>query len=470
MLVIISDLHLTDGSSGTTIGPGAFKVFRSRLGDLAYDASWRSNGKYKPIEEFDVILLGDILDVIRSTAWVPENQGGNGVRPWDRTLDRQGFRARVSGITAGILQANTDSLEVLENIGHKDAITIPQATKGQPKSVDHDRDAAGRQAVKVNIHYLVGNHDWFFHLADEGFNDIRAAVVKALGLANPPDTPFPHDPEESSVICRLYREHRVYARHGDIYDPFNYEDDRDASSLGDAIVIELLNRFAQGVAGDKSIDLNARCLAGLREVDNVRPLLLVPVWINGLLDQWCADKTQAKKVKQVWDGLVDEFLKLPFVRARDKFFQLNDLVDKLERGLRLSTGFSLRRLSQVLVWWNEHVGTGRDAFYKHALGERAFRNRNARFIVYGHTHRHEVVPLDSVSNGDELINQIYLNSGTWRRVHELARSNPKEQEFIDYDVMTYLAFFKEDERGGRRFESWSGVLDPPPHRAEKDAG
>jgi len=28
--------------------------------------------------------------------------------------------------------------------------------------------------------------------------------------------------------------------------------------------------------------------------------------------------------------------------------------------------------------------------------------------------------------------------------------------------MTYLAFFKDDERGGRSFESWTGVLGARP--------
>ena len=53
MFVIISDLHLTDGTSGETIREGAFRAFRERLRDLAYDASWRANGKgkYQPIDE-----------------------------------------------------------------------------------------------------------------------------------------------------------------------------------------------------------------------------------------------------------------------------------------------------------------------------------------------------------------------------------------------------------------------------------
>ena len=59
------------------------------------------------------------------------------------------------------------------------------------------------------------------------------------------------------------------------------------------------------------------------------------------------------------------------------------------------------------------------------------------------------------------VDQIYFNSGTWRRVHRLAQYHPTEEEFIDYNVMTYLAFFKDGERGGRPFESWSGSLALP---------
>jgi hypothetical protein len=63
VLVIISDLHLTDGTSGETIKPGAFRAFREALRELAYDASWRSEKKYVPVDGIDLVLLGDILDV-----------------------------------------------------------------------------------------------------------------------------------------------------------------------------------------------------------------------------------------------------------------------------------------------------------------------------------------------------------------------------------------------------------------------
>src|SRR5262245_45924152 len=50
MLVIISDLHLTDGSSGATISCGAFEIFVERLRDLALAASKRVDGRYQPVE------------------------------------------------------------------------------------------------------------------------------------------------------------------------------------------------------------------------------------------------------------------------------------------------------------------------------------------------------------------------------------------------------------------------------------
>ncbi|HEY5390545.1 MAG TPA: hypothetical protein VIJ57_00420, partial [Hanamia sp.] len=70
MLVIISDLHVTDGSSGEIIDEKAFRIFRNRISDMAYDASWRKeSGEYIPIDTINILLLGDIIDMIRSEKW-----------------------------------------------------------------------------------------------------------------------------------------------------------------------------------------------------------------------------------------------------------------------------------------------------------------------------------------------------------------------------------------------------------------
>jgi hypothetical protein len=46
MLAVLSDTHLSDDTTSRMIRDDAFKVFRDTLRDLAYDASWREDGKY----------------------------------------------------------------------------------------------------------------------------------------------------------------------------------------------------------------------------------------------------------------------------------------------------------------------------------------------------------------------------------------------------------------------------------------
>ncbi|MGE3777621.1 MAG: hypothetical protein AB7F89_10580, partial [Pirellulaceae bacterium] len=77
MLVIISDLHLTDGTSGDDSNPGAFEIFRERLQELAYRASWRVDGTYRPLDRIELVLLGDIFDLMRSQHWLAST-----ARPW----------------------------------------------------------------------------------------------------------------------------------------------------------------------------------------------------------------------------------------------------------------------------------------------------------------------------------------------------------------------------------------------------
>lgn len=460
MLVIASDLHLTDGTSGETIRAGAFRVFQQRLRDVAYDASKRADGTYKPIERIDILLLGDILDVIRSTQWLNAK-----VRPWDdldSTDQRDKLFKLVDKITRDILKHNDESLGILRDLSNPKvkSITLPPQDPDDPtkaKAVRWEPGADDRVPVKVQIHYMVGNHDWFFYRDGEEYNELRKEVVKKMGLANDPNVRFPHDPDESKAITKLQRDHEVFARHGDLYDSFNYQPDegRDASSLGDAIVIELLNRFPFEVKKELDGEIPDSIHDGLRELDNVRPLTMIPVWIEGLLNRCGADGKQRAMVKQVWNRLADEFLDLPFVRERDRLGF--DAVDKLEFALKFSKLISIARATRAINRSRRRRAAA--TYRKFALTERDFKNRRARFIVYGHTHAHEVVPLDISGSADAgEIRQVYVNSGTWRRVHERAVGDLKAEEFVPYNVMTYLAFFKDGERRGRPFEAWSGSM------------
>lgn len=464
MLVIISDLHLTDGTSGETINARAFKILRERLSDMAYDASIREDGSYEPIEGIDLLILGDVLDAIRSTRWLDGT-----VRPWDDP-NRPEFVAKVREITGKILEKNEDSFKVLRDMSNPDsefeaAVSVPKATRyAQPYQRAHTAPSR-RARVPVRIHYTVGNHDWFYHLPGADYNNIRREVVQAMGLANNPAEPFWHEPTESDTLKNLYAQHHVFARHGDIFDSFNYDGDRNKSSLGDVVVIELINRFSKQVDDELGAKLPLACRKGLREIDNVRPNMLVPVWLSSLLEQTLAENDPLKgRIKEIWNRMVDDFFALAVVKKRDKW-GLDD-VDKLQLVFGLSRNLSLETAGKIVSQVNEWgLGTLNSSYHKNAAKEAAFKDGSAQFIVYGHTHHRQILPMMSREVGRGVfLDQFYLNSGTWRRVHELAQYQPQGQRFLGYHEMTYFAFFKENERKGRPFEMWGGALGVPPTR------
>jgi hypothetical protein len=330
---------------------------------------------------------------------------------------------------------------------------VPSSREGSDAAVGYGGLRSNELVhVPVRIHYLVGNHDWFFHLRGPAYDEARSLVAEALGLDNDPNAAFPHDPEESSVLQKIYRDHLVFARHGDIFDPSNFEQSRDASSLGDAIVIELLDKFAVEVKQRLRQELPEACELGLKEIDNVRPLSMIPVWVDGLVRKTCTQELAAE-VKQVWNALVHEFLGVDFVKARPFGSSAS-----IKLGFEISSELSLTGLSDVVMWFGAKAGGHAGSLFPYALQEAAFKEGWAKFIVYGHTHHYEVVPLQSTQEADKTMDRLYINSGTWRPVHELAQFHAIQKQFVRYHVMTYLSFFKDDEREGRGFESWSGAL------------
>ncbi len=441
MLVIISDLHMTDGTTGTTIGAGAFEDFRDHLYNFAIDASERPDGTYQPIESMELVLLGDIFDIIRSTQWTDEP--ADKVRPWDDPND-QATIAKIEVVTNAILLFNQEAFAILKGLTADNPITVPTKRGGKQ-----------RTAVPMHIYYVVGNHDWFLHLPGAPYEAIRQSIRDALGLANPPG-PFPHAPEHTPWLMELYRAHNVFARHGDIFDPFNYDKKkgRNAATLGDALVVEVINRFPQEVRKRMGNTLPEPLLEGLNELANVRPSLLVPVWINSLLQSMKIPQAQVNQVKEIWDEMANNFLKLKFVREQDKMFRF-DVVDAMEVVLKLYDNVSLDTAAKAVRFINDKFWGGESSFAAQALEEPAYKERWAQHIVYGHTHHYEIVPLDKIFVGYDSLNQFYFNSGTWHPVHALALAH---ERFVFFNVMTFMAFFKKHERKGRPFETWSGTL------------
>ena len=482
MLVVISDLHLGDGTTAESIPASAFYLFAKRLRQDAHFASLHY-GQYRPIEELDVILMGDIIDPLHSTKWlfppkgheryinidgqdhihITEEGDPDYVRPWSDPSDPL-FAPKLLEVTQAILEYNKESFEVMRKMANGEFIQF------DPANGDGNRDAKSQSKIplKVRFHYMVGNHDWYYHLKGEAFDQIRQEIINTMGLSNP-STPFPYDlrildpnsnweQDEAPDVERLFRQYKVFCRHGDYYDSFNFNAKlgRDHATLGDAFTMEVCNRFPEELK--RRPDLNPEIVNNLRHITNVRPTLATPLWISGqikrLAEEHILTGMNQRDLKRIWDDLGEKFVGLKFIKSKDIPFKI-DIVDKVQAALKISKLISLETLDNLVYKLQNRRLFGSDhSFAKFALNEPAFRDDTARYIVYGHTHHQETIPLDYDDHGG---NQIYFNSGTWHTYFDLARKNPKEKKFVPYKALTYITFYKDDEHDDRHFETWSGA-------------
>jgi len=482
MLVVVSDLHLGDGTTAESIPASAFYLFAKRLRQDAHFASMR-HGKYNPIEKLDVILMGDIIDPLHSTKWLFPLQGQeehiningqshvritepgdkNYVRPWTDS-NHPLFAPKLLEVTRAILEYNKEALEVMRKLAAGEFIDFDSIGESGVRN----SAVESRIPLKVRFHYMVGNHDWYYHLKGPAFDQIRQEIINALGLSNPA-TPFPHDlrkvnpasswqADESPALERLFKEYKVFCRHGDLYDHFNFdiEKGRDYATLGDAFTMEVCNRYPEELK--RRPEIKTEIVNNLRHITNVRPALATPLWITGQIRKISIENklmdVGETQLKKIWDDLAENFLNLDFVKDKDQPFKL-DMVDKLQLAVKVSKFISFETIDTLIYkLQNRGVSGGDHSFAEFALKEPAFMDDSARYVIYGHTHHHETIPLDFDEVGG---NQIYFNSGTWHTYFDLARKDPKEKKFIPYKALTYITFYKDSEHDERHFETWSGA-------------
>lgn len=453
MLVIISDIHLGDGTTASSISPAAFDLFANRLNQTAYYASFRRDGRYRPIESLDILLMGDILDPLHSTLWLDTVPGAlNYSRPWT-DASSPNFAGTLAKTTKAILDVNREALGILRRCASGDIVRLPPATANH----EPDTETKERLPLRVRIHYMIGNHDWYYHLKGSAFDEIRKTVIESMGLSNDIN-PFPYELDEHPALRAILDSYQVFARHGDYYDKFNFnrEQGRDHATLGDIFTMDVCNRYPVEVEKRYGDQLPMGIIDSLRRITNVRPALATPLWISGQIKRHAGSTALEAELKKVWDDLCDQFLELDVVREQDKAFKF-DVVDAMQLLLKISKRASFETVNDIVLWVRNRLHENERSLAENALQEAAFLDNSARFVVYGHTHHHEIVPLDADGEPPNERNQFYINSGTWRSYYDLATKDPKEQKFVRYQTFTYLTFYKDDERSGRMFEAWSGA-------------
>ena len=467
MLVVISDLHFVDGTSGNHNLPSAAfeKVFLSSIVSLA---------KKNKATELKLLLLGDIPDLIRSTQWFEEGMadrlwGENGLadipqpQPGSKTeqrcLDILG-RFPDSGNEKdvpehSILRQNWRTFDFFRNF-HK-----------------HVHDAMEKK-IPVEMIYLIGNHDRPLNL----YPAVRDEFRKIFGLTVTPET-VDGDPDGEWWYKLAYQNdaYGVFARHGHQFDVFNYNgtddwtrEDHLQVPIGDIVATEIAVNLAYTLKSMQADhpEISDELVRAMQDADNVRPVGRLMEWFYSKMNEQdddaireALDETIDKVARNFleidfvrqWrnpDTLVDELLRTaastPFKKVINFFMDHTDANDLL----RFLLPFAERRLNQA----------GIDDFTRGAFDEEVWRQEESdiRYVLYGHTHTPLIKPLDRVNGRDVL----YLNTGTWRERLTRTVSLDKTADFVGLKQLTYLVFYNEDEdKKGKElgtigFDSWTG--------------
>ena len=446
MLVILSDLHFSDGSLAREAAGGAgsapasegWNIPARAFRYLADDLRAIIENPNINVREVRLVLLGDVFDLLRSAEWRKP-----GPSPWDAPSGE--LEARAGAILRGVSAENDLAFSEIRDL----------------------KEMLGLLAERVHVHYIPGNHDRLVNL----FASTRRIAAETLGLepgAQPPEAPFAHE----------YRsdEYGVFARHGQEFDGLNWAGSYEAAGLGEAVVVRLFNEFPARARRrlDPADPETAPLLERLEELDHVRPLWAVPRWFQGVLVAATKESTR-RALSEAWAETAAAFAADPFVRGKMSPWNPLAAANLAARLVRTPWGLAERLCRLKPLRW---LVDDSDAKYARAAAAetrnqpfdaaqgRAFgpgtRNQEPgtrNCVVYGHTHVGRQVALD-VRAGMPL---MYFNSGTWRRVvcpAELGRyagSAADARPFASWQVMDYLLLYRPEENRGYRFETWQGT-------------
>ena len=446
MLVALSDLHLTDGTTASDISPDAFAILEQELLAAANQRGAR---------EVHLVLIGDIFDLVRTDYWHRREKDGTlrvSSRPWNGTLDP----ATAMNPSPDVERQFQDILRAI--------LEQPSA-----KSLLHviNRLQSGSRPLRVT--YIIGNHDRVLH----NFPSLQGMI-----LAEVPGVAF--------TFTSLLREpqYGIYARHGHEWDdhchgwkfhnnvlergkpagPFDDATYR-VMAAGEVVTAELMSglvfRVQEGVGTDsESVEL----IRQLRDVNNLRPIHTVFRWI-----EWMGG-AQTRKfypvLHQALGASLDGVIQSSLGKAWDKLSRqvlplTGDLIDHLQDVKRLAMGKTFEefrgRVHTLAPLADAVLGERRDRYLEGAIHEmKDEKDDQIQFVLYGHTHvgRHEYLSGRPDGSG-----RIYVNTGTWLPLICPARDGVS---FASAKQMTMVFAYSPDEdvegkAGGPSLDVWQGI-------------
>src|SRR5262245_23119006 len=257
MLVTISDLHLSDGTTSVNPNPEAFEILCDEIEDNA-----RSN----KAQDLHLLLLGDIFDLVRTDWWFDPVNVKQENRPWNGAIDPQ------TGMNANRVEVERQFTHILKRILRK------PATRTFIEMINEL--ASAKETPRLTLTYVVGNHDRPFNLFPNLQQILRerwpglelqfanAFCDPAYGVC----TRHGHEWDEN-CNARLLMRHLL--RRDRNWDSLDHEIHQ-VMALGEVIAAELMSGLVHRVkeSGDPTL---AELIKG---VDNLRPATDIFQWLQ----------------------------------------------------------------------------------------------------------------------------------------------------------------------------------------------
>ncbi len=468
MLVVISDLHLNDHTSGRhSPPPDAFeRVFLPQVVSLA---------RSRRARDVKLLLLGDTFELMRSEHWLRADEAD---RPWGdhAQADVDAADGSESGRTAQVC------LRILGRLpSNRLRASVPEDTilyhnwellEGIRQFGERVRSELGH-ALAVEVLFVPGNHDRLTNV----YASVRDEVARILGLTINHQT-VDGDPDGTWWFRSSFvdPQHGAFGRHGQEFDYWNYGGENDFTRrghiqvpVGDALGIEFATKLPHRIALRREDNplITDSLVEFIKDIGLVRPFTDAIRWLYFAIKREDSGAVRAS-LNEAFDEVVTEILDLKFIQ---QWRSPGTLTDELVRAassrwLRWIPKALIDRLDaeEILPFF---AGIGHnprnpeeDVHLRAAYREQIWReDPRIQLILYGHTHFPVQRPLDAAHDHEV----IYINTGTWRDSIFRTTLYDRDADFLKLGQIAFTTIYRADEDTDRKsgetvsFDAWSGA-------------
>jgi UDP-2,3-diacylglucosamine pyrophosphatase LpxH len=442
MLILVSDLHLSDGTTSNNVNAEAFRILHKEIEVAASE---------NEAEEVHLVLLGDIFDLVRTSHWTAKVKPEE--HPWNGEFNQDTFTFETSS-------AEKEYCKVLNDIFNCCPVKCGQVPcKHNACSVLFNvcNKLNEKYKDKFKLTYITGNHDQAVNCYDSMKQMIKARVpfVKFSHLLYEPEyTTLARHGHEWDTDCYAYDFYnKVLSKRGKA-DRFN-DNLHKITTIGEVITAEFMSGLLHYIYEELDADNMEQMefFERLKDINNIRPMTKSFQWL-----MWFTKSDFEKYDSIIKNALIEAInstLKSRLAKEWDKikFFDKTELFGLIKLISKIGGSGLLNTVSGGFKNIDDY-----SAYFEGAKED--FNNRkysDVQYVFYGHTH--EALHKFATGKQDGRL-KMYINTGTYLPFIEQADDN----SFASIYLMTMAFVYKrtEDKTNNKintypTLDLWNGV-------------